>query len=159
MPLDTPPALFQAIHGYLHVFIVFMKLFLFFHRRINLAILIITSIAISFLVGICVHFHEKTIWRQRLGYIYMGNSIVLSGILEHISNEGVISYEGITNLENVVYSSTLIANFSDSKFTNDALWINHLSNIGTYLQNHKREEDSPVIVELKKVLHNQLINH
>ena len=121
------------------------------YGRIRLSAVIVSILSVAFLVGILTHVIERRKARNDLGLFAMSSSVVLLDILEDISTNGTITTHGIDTLENVTYTSSLLAIGSDERFVNEP-WNIYLDNLKTYMWRHNQETNSPVFEALIKRL-------
>ena len=81
----------------------------------------------------------------------MSHSLLLLKVLNDTSADGKVSDDNVEILESMAYSSALFGMLQGKKFRNEP-WIDFLNEMQKYVLSHPRETDSPVMVELKKML-------
>lgn len=126
-----------------------MKIFLQKHLKIATIVLLFamcTPYFCSFYFWWRCHVAQK-----RLCEYAMANSVKIVGVLSTIDIDGVISKESKEVLENMAYVSVLFSINADSEMTTQP-WAAFLVELKKYIQQHPREENTPVIESLQEEL-------
>lgn len=122
-------------------------------KHFGLRFLMVSCIVCSALTGTGVYLRQKAIRRNLQGITYMSHSLLLLKMLNETSADGKVSDDNVEILESMAYSSALFGMLQGKKFRNEP-WIDFLNEMQEYLLLHPRRKDTPVIIELKKMLNN-----
>ena len=124
-------------------------------KHFGLRFLMVSCIVCSALTGTGVYLRQKAIRRNLQGITYMSHSLLLLKVLNETSVDRKITEENLEVLESMAYSSTLFGMLQGKEFRNSP-WIEFLKEMQKYTLTHPRAKDTPVMIELKKVLNNVL---
>lgn len=121
-------------------------------KRISLRVALIFCLVSSAFTGVGVYFYQKALRRSYQGLTYMSQSLLLLKVLRESSPDSGISEENIQVLESMAYSSALFGMLQGEQFRTHPVWLTFIKEMQEYIRTHPREIDSPVMMELKKML-------